>query len=410
MDKSDVYLCLPVLNESANLPALLSSLREQSHQRFTLIACVNNYEHWRNNPELLKQCEDNRLSLELLSHVEDLDVVVIDRSSPGNGWPQKKGGVGWARKVAMDHAYEMSKERDLIVCMDADTYYPSDFIQKVVARFSEHPQMDGLAIPYFHILAGDQTDRLILRYEIYMRYYLLNMLMINNPYAFTAIGSAMASTSKAYGRIGGITPVKSGEDFYFIQKLVKNGILGTWCDTRAYPSPRMSSRVLFGTGPAIIKGSAGDWNSYPLYPKASFDKVKRTFELFPDLYSGRVATPMDDFIREQFRDPDIWTPLRNNFKDRKNFVKACQRKIDGLRILQFLRKNRASRPVEDSAVLSEFVKNEFGSSILSPSGIHIDALQFDTSSIQTLDVIRNRLFELEHKMRKERDDREIPAL
>jgi hypothetical protein len=172
----------------------------------------------------------------------------------------------------------------------------------------------------------------------------------------------------------------------------------------------MSSRVLFGTGPAIIKGSAGDWNSYPLYPKASFDKVKRTFELFPDLYSGRVATPMDDFIREQFRDPDIWTPLRNNFKDRKNFVKACQRKIDGLRILQFLRKNRASRPVEDSAVLREFVKNEFGSSILSPSGIHIDALQFDTSSIQTLDVIRNRLFELEHKMRKERDDREIPAL
>ena len=116
----------------------------------------------------------------------------------------------------------------------------------------------GLAIPYYHKLIGNPVnDRLILRYEIYMRHYLLNMLEIGNPYAFTAIGSAMAAKVSAYRKVGGLAPVKSGEDFYFIQKLKKNGKVGNWCETTAFPSSRFSNRVIFGTGRALIKGNAG---------------------------------------------------------------------------------------------------------------------------------------------------------
>ena len=82
--------------------------------------------------------------------------------------------------------------------------------------------MIGLAVPYYHKLIGDATDRLILRYEIYMRCYLINLLRIQNPYAFTALGSAMAVTVRAYRKAGGLTPVKSGEDFYFLQNLISS--------------------------------------------------------------------------------------------------------------------------------------------------------------------------------------------
>jgi hypothetical protein len=92
----------------------------------------------------------------------------------------------------------------------------------VAEKLENSKNLLGIAIPYFHPLTGNNVnDRLILRYEIYMRHYLNNMLEIGNPYAFTAIGSAMAAKVSAYRKVGGLTPVKSGEDFYFIQKLKK---------------------------------------------------------------------------------------------------------------------------------------------------------------------------------------------
>lgn len=267
-----------------------------------------------------------------------------------------------------------------------------------------NPVLTGLAIPYYHKLAGDDTDRLILRYEIYMRHYLLNMLLIQNPYAFTAIGSAMATTVNSYNRVGGITPVKSGEDFYFIQKLAKNGDIGNWCDTLAYPSPRFSSRVIFGTGPALIKGSSGNWDSYPLHPAASFERVRRTFDSFPSLYQKDIPTPMDRFLKAQFKVDNIWGPLRKNYKDLPNFVNACTRKVDGLRILQFLRNSRKEDVKSDEQVLQDFILDHIYSDGEALYHNNIKEVDFQTSSIEHLDEIRNHLFKLENTLRRKRDE------
>ena len=227
-----------------------------------------------------------------------------------NGWPAGRGGVGWARKVAMDYISEKANAKDLIISIDADTFYPPNFISAVSKEFDKSKDLLGLAIPYYHPLTGNPVnDRLILRYEIYMRHYLLNLLEINNPYAFTAIGSAMAAKVSAYRKIGGLTPVKSGEDFYFIQKLNKNGKVGNWCDSVAYPSSRFSERVIFGTGPALIKGNKGDWSSYPIYKSDSFQKVKETFDLFPKLFENDIPTPMDIFLKKQFKTENIWEAI-----------------------------------------------------------------------------------------------------
>lgn len=399
-DEKKVFLALPVLNESKVLPALLECLANQEFKNFELVVCVNNYKHWWNDPQKVEQCLDNQKSIDYLKSIKQFPVKVIDRCSNDLGWPQKKGGVGWARKVAMDLITSQADKQDLIVCIDADTFYPVDYISSLVKEFSKRPDLDGIAIPYLHRLEDKQTDRLILRYEIYMRYYLLNLIRIKNPYAFTALGSAMAVTVKAYRKTGGLTPVKSGEDFYFLQKLVKIGKLGLWADTKAYPSSRLSDRVLFGTGPALLKGQKGDWNSYPIYHYKSFDQIKNTYRLFGKLFLEDMKTPMDDFLADIFKKENSWLALRKNYKDERNFVRACIAKVDGLRILQFLRKQQESIAMSDEeclfSYLKHFHKNKTTKEFLQNN---LD-FSFKDSSLTALTELRDLLFKEEIKLRK----------
>ena len=396
-----IYVALPILNESHNIPKLLECLRHQSTTDFTLVACVNQYESWWNNNEKVQQCIDNQLSIELLNKNQGFDIEVIDRSSVGNGWRDKKGGVGWARKTIMDYISVNAKPNDIIVSVDADTYYSHGYMESVHNIFSKNTSLVGLANPYFHNLNGDITDRLILRYEIYMRYYLLNMMRIVNPYAFTALGSAMAFPVWAYKKAGGLTPVASGEDFYFLQKLVKIGEISSWNTEIAYPSPRFSDRVLFGTGPALIKGNTGNWSSYPHYHYSSFDNICDTYKLFKKLYANNIATPMDEFLMEQTNNTELWNPIRKNYKDIDNFVRACSNKVDGLRILQYLRKQQENIKFDDEQILYNYILSFHNKSIDNELLSGIEHLDYNKSSINLLNKLRTFLFEEEMKMRKE---------
>ena len=395
MQTPKIYIALPVLNEFENLPTLIKCLKEQSVQGFEIIACVNQYESWWGVDDKKSQYHDNQSSIQYLNDQNDLTITVIDKSSKGKGWPDKRGGVGWARKVAMDYINHIASANDLIICIDADTYYPPNYLESSEGRFIDHPEIAGLCVPYYHQLDGSKTDTLILRYEIYMRNYMLNMLRIHNPYAFTALGSAMIAPVWAYRKIGGITPVKSGEDFYFLQKLAKNGKLSIWTDTIAYPSSRFSDRVLFGTGPALIKGNSGNWDSYPVYDAKMFDLVKETFEKFPDLFKKDVPTPMDEFLQNQFKSDDLWTPLRDNYKDQNNFTKACIRKVDGLRILQFLKQLNLHAQI--SSTHSSYQSSDALGSKLEGKRSNLDDKELN---ITELARIREDMFQKESELRR----------
>ncbi|MFK5856773.1 MAG: hypothetical protein QM503_11625 [Bacteroidota bacterium] len=400
IDAPMIYVALPVLNESDNISGLLSCLSSQSFDRFSLVACVNQYESWWQKPDKVVACEDNLRSIEFLKKAQNFDIEIIDRSTPGKGWPDKKGGVGWARKTIMDHISLKANKNDFIVSIDADTYYPSNYLQSVFDFFTRNKKIEGLAIPYYHKLGDNITDRLILRYEIYMRYYALNMMRINNPYGYTALGSAMAFPVWAYRKAGGLTPVASGEDFYFLQKLTKIGRLGMWCSTIAHPSSRFSDRVLFGTGPALIKGHSGDWNSYPHYHYSLFDEVATTYKLFSDLFKTEVETPMDEFLKNQLKSVEIWTLLRDNYKDEKNFVRACKNKVDGLRILQFLRKQQVNIKIRDEEIIYNYLVSYFKDEIDVELLSKLEKLDYEKSSIEQMNELRDFLFRMEMELRK----------
>lgn len=398
--KPNIYLALPVMEEFENMKKILEFLKNQTYPDFSLYVCVNQYDNYWQDEEKKHICIDNAKTLKLLKENHGVNAVVIDKSSVGKGWSQKKGGVGWARKILMDAIVDKANSSDIIISIDADTYYPKDYVEKISSYFTENPHLYGLAVPYYHQLSDDKTNKLILRYELYMRYYILNMIRINSPYSFTAVGSAMAFPVWAYKKVGGLTPVPSGEDFYFLQKLVKSGPIGIWIDTVAYPSSRLSSRVVFGTGPALIKGASGDWDSYPFYNYMAFDEIGNSYSTFNELYDRNIPLSIDDFLSEQFKTRDIWEPLRRNYNDRNNFIRACSNKIDALRILQFLRfRNDGSGSTEKNlfVYLRQFYNNEQFEWINKS-----DYERLDEFSIRELSELRFLLYLEEKNQRKTR--------
>lgn len=395
-----IVVALPLMDELENLPQLLRCLENQSYRNFMLVVCVNQPDEWWNIREKQEICKRNLETLALLKDQKHAFLTVIDRSSPGSGWDTKKYGVGWARKIAMDHASALTGNHDVILTLDGDTTFSKHYFQSVVNAFDEYPEIKALTVPYFHPLPvkDEPAARAILRYEIYMRYYAMNMLRIGNPYAFTALGSAIACTAQTYQSIGGITPHKSGEDFYFVQKLRKFGQILIWLDEKVYPAARFSDRVFFGTGPAMIRGNGGDWSGYPVFPFQYFDEIKATFDGFEQLFENDLEFPMTPFLMDKFgKDP--WKPLRENASTIDRFIRACQHKVDGLRILQYLKWRNRNDDSNDEANLVEFLYRFYPDDDFVKQ-TNLTTLNFEQDSVEELNRLRNFLSEKEDEWRK----------
>jgi hypothetical protein len=395
-----LYLALPVMDEPEFLQRLLECIRRQSYTRFRLFVCVNQPESYRNDPGKSAVCRHNAESLQFLKGFTGIDIEIIDRSSGGRGWTGKRHGIGYARKTLMDCINTIAAPGDVIVSMDADTIFSDDYLLSVARTFSEHPGIAALSVPYFHHTPADSaTARAMLRYEIYMRYYFLNLNRIGSPYAFTALGSAMALPVSAYRAIGGMTPKLSGEDFYFLQKLRKYGRVLSCTGGIVYPEARFSDRVFFGTGPAMIKGAAGDWSSYPIYPVKFFDEISEIYQLLPVLYKETVKSKAGCFMSEIFREEDPFQPLRLNHTDLEHFKRAFHEKFDGLRILQYLKAADEKNHIPDEENLLEFLYRFYTPGELEKHHIPTRTFSFQRSPLELLESVRMFLFEKEREAR-----------
>jgi glycosyltransferase involved in cell wall biosynthesis len=397
MKTKKAFFCLPVQNESANLPRLLENLKNQQTTAIThLIVCVNQPERWRSLPEKQHVVADNEKSIKILLQEKNIPVTVIDRSSKGKGWDDKHFGVGWARKTVMDLANSYAGASDYIFSIDADTYYPPTYTQAAIETLKNLPDAMALAIPYYHPLTGKPAiDRQMLHYELYMRHYALNMWRISSPYKFTALGSAIALPVWAYRKVGGITPKTAGEDFYFLQKLRKSGQLAYFSTEKAFPATRYSDRVLFGTGPALIKGARGNWESYPFYHPTFFDEVKRINDAFANYFFGRTKTPVLEKLRVIFDNLKWIDKIAQNTTQQDDFVRKCQMKFDGLKTLQYLKARQSTCTEKENNILSDYLHAHYS---FPPflKGI-LNQLDFEISPVEDLQKIRNFLVSLEYE-------------
>ncbi|MFT5885758.1 MAG: hypothetical protein ACI9IP_002220 [Arcticibacterium sp.] len=259
-DPNNIIVCIPAFNES-EISKTLDSLSQCDSkglaiQVFILInGSKKDGEVIRNhNLEFFKEVSvwiagyKGNIAFELLL---DLDL------------PIKHAGVGLARKILGDKAADAFKTKNLngvLVYLDADCTVKGNYFQ-AISSFFIHSKFEAAAIHFEHKI-GNNTA--ILEYELHLRYYILMQRFIGLPYGIHTVGSSMACFSDSYLKKGGMNKRKAGEDFYFLQKFIKDGVCGNVAGTTVFPSARKSERVPFGTGRAMLKYEeiGFEWSTY----------------------------------------------------------------------------------------------------------------------------------------------------
>lgn len=397
-----IRVAIPAMDELDFLPATLDALAKQETSfPFEVYVCVNQPDSYWSDPAHLLVCQHNQQLLSFLRNYTFLTLHIIDRASSGLGWTEKKKGVGFARKELFDNILSISEDEDIVVSLDADTFVEPHYLQSLAENLLLHPTMNAVAVPYYHRLQNEDEirDRALLRYELYMRNYAINLLRINSPYGFTALGSAIAMRAAALRKIGGITPLQSGEDFYLVQKFCKMGGLSLFNTECVYPAGRYSDRVPFGTGPAMRAGAEGIWDSYPIYPHTCFEPIREAYLHLKDLYDRKYSEKDNEFLaflHQVNRNEDVWASIIENVSDFPHFVKAFHQKADGLRILQFVRAKYYQKPVPEEFALYHNMRVWKSDKI--PPGFSPQT-PLANLNLPQLDLLRNLLFEEENRLR-----------
>lgn len=194
--------------------------------------------------------------------------------------PHKKAGVGLARKIGMDAALNRFSSIDhdgLIVCLDGDCAVSTNYLTELLR--CEKAKINGLSIAFEHDVNSidNQRNKQIVDYEIFLRYYVHALRSAGYPHAFHTVGSSMACRASAYAKIGGMNTRKAGEDFYFLHKLIPQGGFYDLTTATVFPSSRVSERVPFGTGRAMLEMNAGTKDFDTLYNPETFRDLSILF-------------------------------------------------------------------------------------------------------------------------------------
>ena len=341
-----IIVVIPSYNEKNIQPTIDSLFFKQDDFSFNVevIVLINNSES-----EIDEIKEQNLLTLKTLqnlsktysySNMHLIPVLIGDLDA-------KHAGVGWARKLGMDIAIQRFKTinfNGIIVGLDADTVVESNYLNSIYSFFSNN-NFNAASIYFEHPIIGDSFSDVHLEqikyYELHLRYYKNSLKYSNLPYSFHTIGSAFALSASAYARQGGMNRRKAGEDFYFINKLIKGEIFGEINDTKVMPSPRVSNRVPFGTGRAILEGLNSQKDLSLTYDFQSFEIIHSWINRIEnkDFKYGNFPEILKAYMKKE-----IWikqhTMMLNNTNSHKSYLKLFYNTFDAFWMLKFIHFSR----------------------------------------------------------------------
>ena len=341
---------IPALAEEESLFATLASLSANPTEvlaRFLVLVVVN---HRFDAPPADRENNSRTLARlsALMPELAHMRLSWVDAASQGLEMPIKGGGVGLARKIGLDLALtriNLSAARPLLICLDADTLVEPSYLPALVRHFRGTPA-GGAVIPFRHQPGRTREEQsAIVCYELFLRHYILGLKLAGSPYAFHTVGSAMACTTGAYIKAGGMNRRTAGEDFYFLQHLSRTSGVARVQGTMVHPSSRPSHRVPFGTGRAVSRKVAGDEGAITFYRPECFVILGRWLgiagkglTLPPDnilRQAGSVSAHLADFLEES-RFPEIWAGLRDNHSASERLLAAFHGWFDGLRTMKLI--------------------------------------------------------------------------
>jgi len=342
---------IPSLNEGAELFATLDSLDRCAgglRRDFAVVVVVNRSEVTSEAKVPFNRSDMLRL-VERSAAFRDLPLAWVDAHSPGRALPVKDAGVGLARKLGFDLALAACQDgyRQLVLAsLDADTRVAPDYLEALAGQFADG-WCGGCVIPFRHRDPDDEASRDAIEcYELYQRAYVEGLRTAGSPYAYHAIGSALACSGEAYVKAGGMNRRKAGEDFYFLQQLTKTSRVVSLRGGTVFPSARISRRTPFGTGRVVERQLAGE-EAVRFYAPEAFRVLRGWLALVSGAGAGTLsgdallkrAHALDALLAEYLERLGLvlaWERLRRNHSTEAALAKGFHAWFDALRSVQLL--------------------------------------------------------------------------
>ncbi|MEQ9468265.1 MAG: hypothetical protein RLN88_12695 [Ekhidna sp.] len=251
--------------------------------------------------------------------------------------PEKKAGVGMARKIGMDEAVRLFRKVGKdgpIVCYDADCRCDTNYLEEI-ERIYENPDAQAGIVFYEHRLHRDNHEAIV-DYELYLRYYIDALRYAGFPYAHQTLGSCITVRASMYEKVGGMNTRKAGEDFYFLNKTIPQGGFVEINNTTIRPSDRVSDRVPFGTGKAV-NDLLNATEEYSVYHPNTFEDLRLFFQKVDDFWTKdewKVPRTISTFLEDDWQ-AQIQT-LKGKVSSQEQFRKRFFHWFDAFKILKFV--------------------------------------------------------------------------
>ena len=249
--------------------------------------------------QILWQSVEQTLSLFSLESGSAL--LVVDRCLKGKALP-KDQGVGLARKIGADILCTLISNNCVrspwIFNTDADAYLPLDYFS-----VTQDVGINTAAIiyPFEHFFVDPLIAPLPTRlYEFSLHYYVEGLRQANSPYAYHTLGSTIAVNYLHYAKVRGFPRRAAAEDFYLLNKLAKTGPIVSLEKPLIQLAARESTRVPFGTGPAVISlASEPDPMAMSLYHPDSFCYLYVFLQTLDTLSEQGTSTHLEKIIHNK---------------------------------------------------------------------------------------------------------------
>ncbi|MXW51327.1 MAG: hypothetical protein F4X81_12285 [Gammaproteobacteria bacterium] len=277
-----------------------------------------------------------------------LDLLAVNRAAPNRLIPRRQG-VGLARKIAADMACALIAAGRInspwIHMTDADAELPADY-------FAHVPSRPGCALhPFRHEAPPELADAMRL-YELHLRYYVNRLRWAGSPYAFHTIGSTISIHADTYVNVRGVPKRNAGEDFHLLNKAAKVAPIHRLSHPEIRLKARLSTRVPFGTGPALSRMIGDD--RPPSYAPESFNRLA---EVIAHIDSAAPLSNESAALLEEMGYPRFRNQAQRQRRRPETLRKATHEWFDGLRTLRFIHLARRFHPDQP---LAESLNRLFG--------------------------------------------------
>ena len=181
-----------------------------------------------------------------------VDLYLLDLEMLRGPTPRAQG-VGLARKTGCDLALQWMDGGGIsgqwLCSTDADATLPPDYFARLQTAA---PDAVAAVFPFHHTAGTDTAcNAATALYELRLHHYVLGLEYAGSPYAFHTLGSCLAVRATAYAHVRGVPRRAGAEDFYLLNKLAKLGPVSRLQGETISLQSRFSTRVPFGTGPAV---------------------------------------------------------------------------------------------------------------------------------------------------------------